>query len=131
MLLILLKIRVAAGFPVYSEASFTGFSVTALLGNLQSNLLLACWTVRFLRLPTYCHLVGDRCTSGLSRSPMGCAVCLLCSSPTSSSGVETERREAKHLRLGFSVPGGGTFCSGLRNAASSLARWLWAGTWRS
>lgn len=73
MLLILLKIRVAAGFPVYSEAPFTGFSVTALLGNLQSNLLLACWTVHFLGLPAYCHLVGGQVHLRASQSPTGCA----------------------------------------------------------
>lgn len=70
---ILLKIRVAAGFPVYSETPFTDFSVTALLGNLQSNLLLACWTERFLGLPAYCHLVGGQVHLRASQEPMGCA----------------------------------------------------------
>lgn len=68
---ILLKIRVAAGSPVYSEAPFTDFSVTALLGNLQSNLLLACWTERFLGLPAYCHLVGGQVHLRASQDPHG------------------------------------------------------------
>lgn len=71
LLSVLLKIRVAAGFPVYSEAPFTGFSVTALLGNLQSNLLLACWTVLFLSLPAYCHLVGGQVHLRASQEPHG------------------------------------------------------------
>lgn len=70
---ILLKIRVAVGFPVYSEVPFTGFSVTALLGNLQSNLLLACWTVHFLGFPAYCHLVGGQVHLRASQEPTGCA----------------------------------------------------------
>lgn len=51
----LLKIRVAAGLPVCFEVPSTGFWVTALLGNLQSNLFLVCWML-LLSLPAYCRL---------------------------------------------------------------------------